>query len=233
MPRFFNKKRKYKSRRPRKKKSSTLAKTNRSKINKLISADKTFLDSQYSESITTAGSFINVGLTSIATGTGEGEKQGDKIVVKSLQMRLRFSVLNSSVINADAFNNIRVILVQFPQPNLTGSPVTATDVLEVSNWNSFYKKRGNIQYKILMDKKIYLDNQQLPGSGAGSTRWNAITPHQRYCDVNFRFTKGITVTYVPTQSTVIKNDLKLFLISDSAIPGHPTMDGYMRLNFLS
>ncbi|AXH73609.1 MAG: coat protein [Cressdnaviricota sp.] len=229
MPRFFNKKRKYKSRRPRKKKSSTLAKTNRSKINKLISADKTFLDSQYSESITNTGSFINVGLTSIATGTGEGEKQGDKIVVKSLQMRLRFSVLNSSLVDSDAFNNIRVILVQFPQPNLTGSPVTATDVLEVSNWNSFYKKRGNIQYKILMDKKIYLDNQQL----GGTPRWNSNTIHQRYCDVNFRFPKGITVTYVPTQSTVIKNDLKLFVISDSAIPGHPTMDGYMRLNFLS
>lgn len=229
MPRFFNKKRKYKSRRPRKKKSSTLAKTNRSKINKLISADKTFLDSQYSESITNAGSFINVGLTSIATGTGEGEKQGDKIVVKSLQMRLRFSVLNSSLVDSDAFNNLRVILVQFPQPNLTGSPITATDILEVSNWNSFYKKRGNIQYKILMDKKIYLDNQQL----GGTPRWQPITAHQRYCDVNFKFPKGITVTYVPTQSTVIKNDLKLFVISDSAIPGHPTMDGYMRLNFLS
>lgn len=224
--RFVRLQRKYK-----KKRRTTVAKVNK-KVNKLIRSTKTFVDTNFSNNISTIGSFYDVGLTSLVNGTGEGQRSGDKITLTSLQIKFRLSVLNGSAINADAFNNVRLILVQFPQPVLTGNPVVTLDILQYNDWNSMYKKRGNVKYKILMDKHYYMDNQGFGSGAASNPVWTPATTHQKLCNFKYKFPKGgLTITYTKTQSTVLSNDIALFMISDSSIQGHPTVNGYVRLNF--
>lgn len=224
--RFVRLQRRYKKRR------RPLVRRINQKVNKLIRSTKTFFDTTFSNNITTFGSFYDVGLSGLINGTGEGERAGDKITLTSIQIKLRLSVLNTALVNSDAFNNVRLILVHLPQPVQTGNPIATLDILETNDWNSFYKKRGKIKYKILMDKIYYMDNQGFGSGAASNPIWTPVTSHQKLCNYTHKFGKGgLTITYTQNQSTVISNDLALFMISDSSIPGHPAAVGTVRMNF--
>lgn len=206
-------------------------KSNRRKINKLMNSEITFLDTTYNANISSSGLFLQTGLQQIPQGDEEGQRQGDKITVKSLNFKVRFSVINGSVINADGFNNVRMIVVKIPQPN-TNSPLLVTDILQTQNWQSHYKKKSDVKFQILHDKVYYMDNQGF-GTGASSDpKWQPVKSHQAVCNLKLKFPKGIDITYNNGTQVVFQNDIRLFLLSDSAVAGHPTINGYLRLTFL-
>lgn len=209
----------------------SIVRKNTRKINKLMNSEITFKDTIYNANISSAGSFLQVGLQTIAQGDEEGQRQGDKITIKSLSFKVRFSVINGTVVNADGFNNVRMIVVKIPQPN-TNSPLLVTDILQVQNWQSHYKKKSDVKYHILHDKTYYMDNQGF-GTGASSDpKWQPVKSHQAVCNLKLNFPKGLDVTYNAGTSVVFQNDVRLFLLSDSAVPGHPTITGYLRMIYL-
>lgn len=196
-----------------------------------MNSEITFRDVLYSANISSSGLFLQTGLQVIGQGDEEGNRQGDKITIKNMNFRLTFSVLNGTVVNADAFNNVRVILVKIPQPN-TNAPLLVTDILQVQNWNSHYKKKSDVKYKILYDKCIYMDNQGFGSGAASNPIWTPAQSHQRKVNIKIAFPKGLDVTYNSGTNVVFQNDVRLFVLSDSAAPGHPTINGYLRLTYL-
>ena len=109
-------------------------KINTKKINKVINAQKSFHDNLLSYSANgTTGSVVNLGLNTISQGSARGQRTGDKITLKNII--LNGYVQNAlSTLAADAFNNIRIILLELSQPNLSGSPLAVTDFLELTNY---------------------------------------------------------------------------------------------------
>lgn len=212
--------------------SSRLAKQNRKKINKLIGTTRTFFDKNIGMDVSTIGTYYPIGLEDFAQGDGEGNRQGDKVVIKSIQLQLYLSLKNTLVLNDDAFNNIRLILVKFECPPQGPTPVSTTDILQYDSWFSLYRKRPKIHYQILMDKTYYLDNQEFGTGSASNPKWQPVAKHQATCKHVIKFPKGLTVTFDPGSSLVIKNSLALFAISDSVIQGHPGVSGWCRMNFL-
>lgn len=218
-------------RRRKAKNMKSIVKTNRRKINKLMNSEITFKDTIFNANISSSGLFLTTGLQSISQGDEEGQRQGDKITIKSFNFKGRFSVINGTVINADGFNNVRMIVVKIPQPN-TNAPLLVTDILQVQHWQSHYKKKSDVKYQILLDKTYYMDNQGF-GTGASSDpKWQPVRPHQAVCNFKLKFPKGLDITYQAGQNVVFQNDVRVFLLSDSAAPGHPVINGYLRTTFL-
>ena len=201
-------------------------KTNTRRINKLVNAQKSYVDNVYNFSINgTTGSITNIGLNTISQGNALSQRIGDKITLKSITIN-GFVQNALSTLAADAFNNIRVILIQLSQPNLTATPLAVTDFLEIANYLSLYKKRPNYKFKVLFDKH-WMTNSQTSG---GAT-WQPVNPFRKHFKMNVNFPKGLDVTYAPGTGTPIANNLKLVLISDSLAVPHPTLNIYSRLNY--
>ena len=221
----------FRKKRYRKRNPTALAKANRRKINKLMNSEITYKDTIFNANVSSSGLFLTVGLQSISQGAEEGERTGDKITIKSLSFKGRFSVINGTVINADGFNNVRMIVVKIPQPN-TNAPVLVTDILQVQNWQSHYKKQSDVKFQILLDKTYYMDNQGFGTGQASDPKWQPVRSHQAVCNFKLKFPKGLDVTYNAGTNVVYQNDIRVFLLSDSAAPGHPVINGYLRTTYL-
>lgn len=210
-----------------------LTRTNTRRINKIVNSEKTFLDTPINYNISNIGQYHDIGLAQIAQGDAEGNRQGDKIVVKSLTLNMLIINRDDIVQAGDQFNNIRVILVKFKcPPNPLAPPLNTNDILENNTWNSLYRKRPSVHYQILFDKYIYLDNQD-GDPGAATDNWIPVAKHQHRFQKTIKFKKGLNVTFNRDSAVITLNDLKLFLISDSALPKHPlTTQSVARLNFL-
>jgi hypothetical protein len=202
-------------------------KTNTRRINKLVNAQKSYVDNFLTYSVNgTTGSIANMGLNTISQGTTLSQRTGDKITVKSIT--LNGFVQNAlSTLAADAFNNIRIIVLNVTQPNLTASPLAVTDFLEIANYLSLYKKRPAYKYKVLYDKH-WLTNSQTSG---GAT-WQPVNPFRKHFTTTINFPKGLDVTYAPGTTTPITNNIKILLLSDSLAIPHPSITFYSRINYI-
>lgn len=219
---FVRLQRKFKKRR----KQSTINK----KVYKLINAQKTFTDVYLNIAPSASGIIQDLGLVTIIEGTAVGNRQGDKIELKSINIKTFCYVLNTALLNADAYNNIRIILFSIPQPIVAGVGLNVTDIIQNLDVLSHYRKDSPVKYKIHHDVLYYIDNQQLPGSGAGTTRWNAVAPHQKRYFKKLNFPTGLPITYNPA-GDVIKNNVLMLAISDSGLTPHPIIEGRIRLTF--
>jgi hypothetical protein len=213
-------------------KPSALARSNKRALMKLTGATQTYYDKNMGFDVSNTGVFHKIGLQDLSQGDGEGNRQGDKITIKSIQLRLYLSVLNTTLLNDDAFNNVRLVLIQLECPPIAGALFQTTDVLQYDSWFSLYRKRPDVHYKVLMDKTYYMDNQGFKTGEASSPVWQPVSKHQAKCDTLITFPKGLEVTFAASSATVIKNDLVLLAISDSAVTGHPGVSGWCRLNLL-
>lgn len=199
------------------------------KVYKLINAQKTYIDSYMNISPSASGFIQDLGLVTIIEGTGTGNRQGDKIELKSINIKAFCYVLNTALLNADAFNNIRIILFSLPQPVVAGVGLNVTDIIQDLDVLSHYRKDSPVKYKIHHDVLYYVDNQQLPGS-AGVPRWASVVPHQKRYFKKLTFPAGLPVTYNPA-GDVIKNNVMMLAISDSGLTPHPIIEGRIRLTF--
>lgn len=202
-------------------------KKNTRRINKLVNASKSYVDNFLTYQVSSTGSISNLGLNTISQGDSISQRNGDKITVKSI-------VLNGYVQNAlsniaqDAFNNIRVIVLQVHQPNLTATPLQTTDFLEIANYMSLYKKRPDYKYKVLYDKH-WLTNSQTSGGAV----WQPVNPFRKHWKTVINFPKGLDVTYAPGTTTPITNNIKILLLSDSIAIPHPSVTFYSRINYIA
>lgn len=196
------------------------------KVYKLINAQKTFQDMYLNIAPSASGLIQDLGLVTIIEGTATGNRQGDKIELKSINIKTFCYVLNTALANADAYNNIRIILFSIPQPVVAGVGLNVTDIIQDLDVLSHYKKDSPVKFKILHDVLYYLDNQQL----GGTPRWNSNVTHQKRYFKKLNFPTGLPVTY-NTTGDVIKNNVMMLAISDSGLVPHPIIEGRIRLTF--
>lgn len=196
------------------------------RVYKLINATKTYSDYYLNISPSSSGMINELGLLNIIEGTGVGQRQGDKIELKSVSIRSFCFTLNTLAVNADAFNNLRIIIFSLPQPITAGVGVSVSDILQDLDVLSHYKKDSQVKFKIHHDVLYYLDNQQL----GGTPRWSPITAHQKKYFKKMTFPTGLPITY-NSGGDIIKNDLLMLAISDSGLVPHPIIQGRVRLTF--
>ena len=202
-------------------------KKNTRQIRKLTNAQKNYVDNFLNYPVNgLAGTIVNMGLNTISQGNALSQRIGDKITVKSIQ--LNCFVQNAlSTLAVDAFNNIRIIVLQISQPNLTATPLAVTDFLEITNYMSLYKKRPQYKFKVLYDKHCLTNAQN-----AGGATWQPVDSFRKHFKVNVPFPKGLDVTYAPGTTTPITNNIKVLLISDSLAIPHPSITFYSRINYI-
>lgn len=182
-----------------------------------------------------AGGYINgdfCSLQQIAQGDDVNQRQGNKITVKSLDIKAQVRCANG-----DVFNELRLIifsLVEDPQ----GNPA-ASDILQnVSNAGvySFYRKGSPVKYRIHWDKTYQMSNPLASvATQPSSTDLNGC-PYKDFIHIKKKIKfKNHQVWYRGAGgSQPIKGGIYLLAISDSLnqLPtGHPTMSWNIRMHY--
>lgn len=164
------------------------------KITQSTGETKYFDNTQnYTSIINTTTSISDMFSWYIPQGDGEGERLGNKIFVKSVQVR--------GLLNMSSTNSLRFLIVRFKDY----SSLTTSQIFSDFNigLRGFYPRSVNeYSYKVIMDKVITLDPDNV---------------NQRYVKWNFPINK--TITY-PDSSTSIyhTNRYLCFIYTDNTTP---------------
>ena len=176
----------------------------------------------------------------IQDGTERDERIGNKITIKSLQLKFRLTYATGSVLStSDQFNRVRMIVFVIKDIDAV-SPPGITDILQTNSVDSFYKKDSEVKYTILYDKLWNLQNPEyLVKTGATATPPSTIVATQsctyppfKSVTETIKFANGLALHYKGAAATQpIKNSIGIALISDSSAPGHPYIDMNTRLTY--
>lgn len=157
------------------------------------------------------GGFL--GLQAILKGVnGHDERIGDVITLKKASMRFLFDQSTT-----DTYNYQRVIIGYIEDVPTPGTLPGVADFLEISNVQSFYKKGGDVKWKLLKDFTVLTTLNSQPG---------CVTKR----DINIDF-KGLKIHYRPASTNVIRNLPFMLTISDSGNIDHPRFSIITRLHF--
>lgn len=229
------KKRQFNPRPYKKTKSKSKKKSQQSQINSLKqivynNLQPCWIDTQQTMTAGAGGTiFPNFcGLQSIAQGDDQNQRQGNRIVVKSIHLR---GLLNVAV--GDTFNQYRFIV--FSTPDNTPTTPSVSDILETSDLYSFYKKNSSIKYKIHWDKTYQMSNVLANVGTVAPTELNGC-PYPNYITVDktIKFKNHIIWYRGVGNGQPIKNAIYCLVVSDSIsqVPsGHPQYSYYSRMNY--
>lgn len=157
------------------------------------------------------GAFL--GLNNINYGTNDHtDRIGDVITLKRATMIFTFDQSTT-----DSYNYQRVIIGVLPDVPAPLSLPSPTDILEIANVNSFYKKDGAYKWTKLKDFMV-------------KTTLNTNQDCVKRYAVNIDF-KGLKCHYRAASNQVIKNMPFMLTISDSGVVDHPKFKTVTRLWF--
>lgn len=186
------------------------------KIEKLVRAmrfskESKYVDQQLQTSVGSSWSnILTRPLTYIGQGTGVGQRVGDKIMIKRIQLKVTVTV-------GDGLNTYRILMVRFghcPTANLG-----IQNVLE--NYNnttpfqimSFFKRNAPSKYEILWDSGV----QSVVGNASTNTLPYTSRTIKNY-NVVRKYKKGKLVQYSASgPSTETNGFIYVVAVSDSAI----------------
>lgn len=128
--------------------------------------EKKFLDSDISDAVVTTGIEFGTGdILTIAAGTGESQRVGRKIVVKSLHFKAVLALNRIADAATGALpDQIRIMVVLDKQCN--GAAAAATLLLQTDNITSFRNVENVGRFQMLYDKCIALHVVNSGGTGA-------------------------------------------------------------------
>lgn len=178
-----------------------------------------FRDSAQSLSMVTTGTITDVGLGLIVPGTTVSQRIGEQLTMSSLRLR-------GAINYGDAFNSWRYLVILLPSiPNFVWS---VADILEMpNNWfNSFYKRNSTIKFKVLADKRGYINSPVATTNQ--ETTWKSF---QQFT-INLKFKKGLLVKYnLAAGASPVHNQIVVLALGDSAIPSHPEIRFVSRITY--
>jgi len=112
--------------------------------------------------ITQAGTVITSSCLLIAQGTGESQRIGRRITIRSIQWRYDLILpFTTSVSNHDI---VRIIVYQDKQTN--GATASISDVLETDQYQSYYNLANKNRFRILYDRRITQNVAAAAGDGS-------------------------------------------------------------------
>lgn len=169
-------------------------------------------------------------LQDIAQGDDHDQRQGNKITVKSIQVKGQIQVAVG-----DVYNIYRMIIFSLTDDPAPGAPLAVSDILQTSDLYSFYKKDSNFKYKIHYDHSFKMSNALASVGTVTPTALNGC-PYPNYIRFEKTFTfKNHQVHYRgPTNGPANKGGIYCLVISDSLsqVPsGHPDMTYRTRMSY--
>lgn len=164
-----------------------------------LASELKYLDTGFATDATTTPTFVD--LCSLATGDTASDRDGNKIIMKSFDLRM---VLSNEALTQS--NVVRVLLVHSLQPN-TALPTQAgagadTDVLANSSFTSPRNIASASLYRILMDEVFVLNAQS--GTGGAPSRCyfrkyiklpEVVTTYKDATPASFPQTNGYSLLY--------------------------------------
>lgn len=190
-----------------------LSQVQKAQVAKLISANE---EIKYIDTAWSAYSVDLTGTTAILTATAQGTAQSQRLgsQIKPLSVKL-----NLSCAAADTTNYMRIIVWQYKGASSTFTPsipfILATAGAGVQEVISPYNYTNKKLYKILYDEQVALSTQG-PTCAIWSQRINL--PKKLITDFN-----------AGAASTSAMNHICFSVLSDSAAPTHPTLNGTVRV----
>lgn len=158
----------------------------------------------------TGGSVVIDTMFGIAAGTGESQRIGRAITVKSIHLKLNFRITEGTT--QAASDDIRVII--FKDMSANGAAAGVTDLLETANWLSFRNLGNSKRFRFLYDKTYTLNCTYAGGDGTNIETGRMNMP----CFINLNFKKGLTVDYSGVAGALTEiccNNVGMLLISSS------------------
>ncbi len=155
---------------------------------------------------TIATQILNV----IPQGTGESQRIGDKVELISIQLDYWISARPSvtSAVGLTSNTLARFIVAWFPGVGQgTATDIDIRNVLEANNAQSFYKRNGQVNYKVLHDKTYELEYGAIANAApptlvaplSGSSHHHRVLlplkKHATYSDAAGTVIKGTLVWY--------------------------------------
>lgn len=124
-----------------------------------------FFDTTWDESgIAATGLIALDSVNEVAAGTGENQRIGRKITIRSIHVRWDV-VLTAGTTANETDDNLRLIVYLDRQCN--GATAAVTDILETAAYKSFNNLSNKNRFKILADK--FTDINSMSGAYTGST----------------------------------------------------------------
>ena len=162
------------------------------------------------------------------------EREGNSITMLSLKFD-GLVYIDQGFASPDYNNIVRVLLVQATDDNQTA--LTAADILETVDVNSFLKIKGTRRYRVHADKRFYLQNvEQTAATTAGMSATTSTEPFRKRFVINAKIPKkGLKVSY--SQGSIsgngpVTNGFYIVAVSDSGTISHPAMIYKSRMRFL-
>lgn len=173
--------------------------------------------------LTSASINTNV-LNNIAQGTGENQRIGDKVKLTSIQLDYWFTAVARAGVTTTAATpcNVltRFILVWFPGVGEgTASDIDIRNVLESSvttplQVQSFYKRNGQVNYRVLHDKTYEHEFTNFPYYDGSTAITNSIFPlanSSHHCRITVPLNHH--ATYDDAAGTVVKGTLVWYALA--------------------
>ncbi len=199
----------------RKRRSKKQVVVKRSQIKKVIQsmAELKFFDTVPDASVTTTEQAYC--FSAVPAGTSDTTRIGDSLYIKNIQAQFE-------LLAADATQIIRYIVFQFhDQSNFTVDTPTLSDILQdasaVDNLHSFYHGDRRAAYTILRDRRISMTL----GQGNG----------QKMISFNIRSGFRKKVQYQGASTNNASDHIYMIIVSDSGAAAHPTIRGFLRLQY--
>lgn len=198
------------------------------KVNSIVKATETKThEYTFTSIVSTSGDHVWL-VEQIHNGTSAGQRIGDVITLKNLQLNFRVSIDPAGSL-PDNINDMRILIIK---TKYEASPILDNYLEDVSAGNfmlSPYKINPPNSYKILYDRKFANLGWQLGKSG-DSTTPTVTVPRQVYRSVNINL-KNMNQAYDFTTANPKEETLLLFLMSDSSVISHPKFDCYCRVRY--
>jgi len=159
-------------------------------------------------------------LNVIPQGTGEGQRIGDKVEISSIQLDYWIVPSPSSTVLATSPNAlVRFIVAWFPGVGQgTATDIDIRNVLEANNAQSFYRRNGQVNYKVLHDKTYEFEYALLGSTSPGFVAPLAGSFHHHRVLIPLKK----HVTYSDAAGTVIKGTLVYYCFSTPDTAGNST-----------
>lgn len=159
--------------------------------------------------VTTGGSVRQNSVCEIANGSGESERGGRKITLKSIHIRYvaKIPATATSTLTDDGLR-----LVVFLDRQANGATATVTDILETAGYLSYNNLSNKSRFRVLYDE--YTDISATSGAGNGTTNLygeHAVTKQWHYrCNIPIEFSSTTGAI-----SEIRSNNVGVLVISDN------------------
>ncbi len=160
-------------------------------------------------------------LNTIPQGTGEAQRIGDKAELSSIQLDYWITAVSRATLAAGTTVSnslVRFIVAWFPGVGQgTATDIDIRNVLEANNVQSFYKRNGQVNYKVLHDKTYEMEFAAIVDGTPPPTLCAPLAGSSHHHRVLLPLKKH--ATYSDAAGTVIKGTLVWYCFATPDAPG--------------